>query len=115
MSNNSFAEVTMDQFEGLCRAELHRAGHVVVELGEGYLGARHVVAGTGVQVRPLLLLTAHTSKVDLGARFVEVDSLQDLPRPFHHHHLFLLLSLNIVQCTEYRHQDSGLILIVSLR
>ena len=39
-----------------------------------------MVAGARVQVPPPLLLVAHTSKVDLGARFIEVDSLQGLPR-----------------------------------
>ena len=65
--------------------KLHRVGHVAVELGEGCLGARHVVADAGVQVPPLLLLAAHTSKMDLGARFVEVNSFQNLPMPFHPH------------------------------
>ena len=74
-----------------------------------------MVAGAGVQVPLLLLLAAHTSEVDLGALFVEVNSLQSLPRPFHRHHLSLLLGLNVVQCTEHRHQESGLIIIISLR
>ena len=56
-----------------------------------------MVAGAGVQVPPLLLLVAHTSEVDLDARFVEVDSLQSLTVPFHRHHLSLLLGLNVVQ------------------
>ena len=74
-----------------------------------------MVAGTRVQIPPLLLVGAHTSEVDLGAWFVEVDSLQGLPRSFHRRRLFPLLSLDVVQCTERRHQDSGLILIIGLR
>ena len=73
-----------------------------------------MVADARVQVPPLLLLTTHTSEVDLGAWFVEVDSLQSLAVSFHRHHLSLLLGLNVVQCTERRHQESGLI-IISLR
>ena len=52
-----------------------------------------MVAGTRVQIPPLLLVDAHTSEVDLGAWFVEVDSLQRLVVPFHRHHLSLLLGL----------------------
>ena len=96
-------------------ATLDHAGHVIVELGEGCLGASHVVAGARVQVPPLLLLAAHTSKMDLGARFVEVNNFQNLPMPFHRRCLFPLLGLDVVQCTECRHQDSDLIIIISLR
>ena len=58
-----------------------------------------MVAGTRVQISPLLLLAAHTSEVDLGAWFIKVDSLQSPPRSFHRHHLSLLLGLDVVQCT----------------
>ena len=74
-----------------------------------------MVAGAGVQVPPLLLFAAHTFEVDLGARFVEVDSLQSLAVPFHRHHHSLLLGLNVMQCTKCRHQESGLIILISLR
>ena len=74
-----------------------------------------MVASARVQVPPLLLLTAHMSKVDLGTRFIEVDSLQSLAVPFHRHHLSLLLGLNAVQCIEHRHQESALIILISLR
>ena len=74
-----------------------------------------MVAGTIVQIPPLLLVGAHTSEVDLGAWFVEVDSLQSLVVPFHRHHLSFLLSLNVVQCTERRHLESGLIILINLR
>ena len=74
-----------------------------------------MVAGTRVQIPPLLLVGAHTSEVDLGTWFVKVDSLQGLPRSFHCLRLFPLLGLDVVQCTERRHQDSSLILIISLR
>ena len=73
-----------------------------------------MVAGAEVQVPPLLLSVAHMSKVDLGARFIEMDSLPNLSRPFHRHHLSLLLGLNVVQCTECRYQESGLIILISL-
>ena len=73
-----------------------------------------MVAGTRVQVPPLLLLAAHMSEVDLDVRLVEVDSLQSLPVLLHRHHLSLLLGLNVVQCTERRHQVSSII-IISLR
>jgi len=72
-----------------------------------------VVASAGVQVPPLLLLTTQTSKVDLGARLVEVNSLLRLPVLRHRHHLCFLLCLDIVQRTERHHQETGL--IVSLR
>ena len=88
---------------------------MVVELGEGCLGARDVVTSIRVQIPPLLLVGAHTSEVDLGAWFVEVDSLQGLSRSFHRRRLFLLLGLNVVQCIERHHQDSGLTIIISLR
>ena len=55
--------------------KLYHTGNIVVELGKGCLGAHHVVAGTRVQVPSLLLVGAHMSEVDLGAWFVEVDSL----------------------------------------
>ena len=75
-----------------------------------------MVAGARVQVPPLLLLAAHTFEVDLGAWFVEVDNLQGLLRSFHRRRLFLLLGLDVLQCTEHCHQDSGLIIIIiSLR
>ena len=47
--------------------KLHLPRHVAVELSEIRLGAGHVVAGARVQVRPLLYLAAHSSKMDLGA------------------------------------------------
>ena len=74
-----------------------------------------MVADARVQVPPLLLLIVHTSEVDLGARFIEVDNLQSLAVPFHCHHLSLLLGLNVMQCTERCHQESGLIILISLR
>ena len=74
-----------------------------------------MVASTRVQIPLLLLLATHTSEVDLGAWFIEVDSLQSLLRPFHVHPLSLLLGLNVMQCTECRHQESGLIIIINLR
>ena len=74
-----------------------------------------MVAGARVQVLPLLLVGAHTSEVDLGARFIEVDCLQSLDMPFHRRHLYLFFGLNVVQCIEHCHQESGLILIISLR
>ena len=58
-----------------------------------------MVAGTRVQIPPLLLVDAHMSEVDLGMWFIEVDSLQGLPRSFHRRHLSLLLGLDIVRCT----------------
>ena len=61
------------------------------------------------------MLTAHTSKVDMGTWFIEVDSLQSLVVPFHRHHLSLLLGLNVIQCIERCHQESGLIILISLR
>ena len=73
-----------------------------------------MVTGTRVQIPPLLLVGAHTSEVDLGAWFVEVDSLQSLLRSFHRRRLFPLLGLDVVQCTKHRHKNSGLILIISL-
>ena len=87
----------------MSRPKLHRTGNIVVELGEGCLGARHVVASARVQIPPLFLLTAHTSEVDLGAWFIEVDSLQSLVVPFHRHHLSLVLGLNVMQCIEHHH------------
>ena len=51
----------------------------------------------------------------MGMWFVKVDSLQSFVVPFHRDRLSLLLGLNIVQCTEHRHQESGLIIIISLR
>ena len=74
-----------------------------------------MVADAGVHVPPLLLLAAHMFEVDLGARFVEVDSLQSLTVPFHRCHLSLLLGLNVVQCTECRQQESGLIILINMR
>ena len=74
-----------------------------------------MVTGTRVQIPRLLLVDAHTPEVNLGAWFVEVDSFQGLSRSFHRRHLSLLLSIDVVQCTERRHQDSGLILIIGLR
>ena len=74
-----------------------------------------MVAGAKVQVPQLLLLVPHTSEVDLGTWFVEVDGLQGLPRSFDRCRLFPLLGLDVVQCTERRNQDSSLILIIGLR
>ena len=54
-----------------------------------------MVASTRLQIPPLLLIGAHTSEVDLGAWFVEVDSLQGLPRSFHRRRLFPLLGDNV--------------------
>jgi hypothetical protein len=51
--------------------------------------------------------------MDLGTRLVEVNDLQSLLVLLYCHHLSLLLGLNIVQCTERRHHESGL--IISLR
>ena len=51
----------------------------------------------------------------MGTWFIEVDIIQSLDVPFHGRHLSLLLGLNVVQCTERRHQESGLIIIISLR
>ena len=59
--------------------KLHLPRHAAIELGEIRLGAGHVVAGAGVQVPPLLHLTAYSSEKDLGARIIEVDALRSLP------------------------------------
>jgi hypothetical protein len=72
-SDDHFATASNHHLRAI--TELDRAHHTSVKLGEGLPGAGHVVAGARVQVPPLLHATAHSSKVDLGARLVEVDGI----------------------------------------